>query len=109
MRPISEAGTVFVVDGTGRLIAHPGKNPIAGDGDLLPALPQVAAAIAAPGDGTLANAVSRRRQRRRWPPSSRWPARRLARCWQETPKSAALVALLHARLAVGAAVARSGC
>lgn len=52
-----EDGTVFVVDGSGRLIAHPGKNPIAGDGDLS-ALPQVAAAIAAPGDGTLANAVA---------------------------------------------------
>ena len=52
-----EDATAFVVDAAGRLIAHPTKNAIAGDGDLS-ALPQVAAALAAPGHGTLAGAVT---------------------------------------------------
>ncbi|HEY6630635.1 MAG TPA: cache domain-containing protein, partial [Rhizobiaceae bacterium] len=52
-----EDATAFVVDTAGRLIAHPAKSAIAGDGDLS-ALPQVAAAIAAPGSGTLASALT---------------------------------------------------
>ncbi|RLP27126.1 GAF domain-containing protein [Mesorhizobium sp. YM1C-6-2] len=52
-----EDGRAFVVDGTGRLIAHPEKNPIAGDSDMA-ALPQVAAALAAAGTGTTADALT---------------------------------------------------
>ena len=50
-------GIAFVVDGTGRLIAHPGKNAITEDGDMS-ALPQVAAALAATGSGTTADALT---------------------------------------------------
>ncbi len=50
-------GSAFVVDGTGRLIAHPEKNPIAGDSEMA-ALPQVAAALAATGSGTTADALT---------------------------------------------------
>ena len=47
----------FVVDRTGRLIAHPGRNAATGDTDMS-GLPQVKAALAAGGTGTIANAVA---------------------------------------------------
>ncbi|MEP9390259.1 GAF domain-containing protein [Mesorhizobium sp. KR9-304] len=46
----------FVVDGAGRLIAHPSRNPVTGENDLS-ALPQVAEALAAGGAGTSMDAV----------------------------------------------------
>jgi len=47
---------MFVVDRTGRLIAHPERNPATGDTDLS-ALPQVAAALAAGAPGATTHAV----------------------------------------------------
>ena len=47
----------FVVDRTGRLIAHPGRNAATGDTDMS-GLPQVKAALAAGGTGTIADAVA---------------------------------------------------
>lgn len=52
-----DTGQTFIVDGTGRLIAHPTRSPATGNGDLS-GLPQIAAATAAGGSGPVANAVS---------------------------------------------------
>ncbi len=47
----------FVVDRTGRLIAHPDRNAVTGDTDMS-GLPQVKAALAASGSGTIADAIA---------------------------------------------------
>ncbi len=52
-----DGAQAFIVDGKGRLIAHPTRNPATGNGDLA-GLPQVAAAMAAGGSGPVPNAVS---------------------------------------------------
>ena len=53
----ADDGYAFVVDQTGRLIAHPGRNAVTGDTDMS-GLPQVKAALAAGGSGTIADAVA---------------------------------------------------
>lgn len=52
-----DGSDVFVVDRTGRLIAHPDKNPANGDSDLS-ALPQVATALAAGTTGVTTDALA---------------------------------------------------
>jgi GAF domain-containing protein/HAMP domain-containing protein len=53
---VADGGEAFVVDGTGRLVAHPDRNPATGENDLS-ALPQVAAALAAGGSGATIDAT----------------------------------------------------
>jgi len=53
----SDGTDVFVVDQSGRLIAHPERNPATGDTDLS-GLPQVALALAAGAQGATTQAVS---------------------------------------------------
>ncbi|MEQ1943134.1 GAF domain-containing protein [Mesorhizobium sp. VNQ89] len=49
-------GQAFIIDGTGRLIAHPERYPVSGDNDLS-ALPQVKTALAVGGTGTFTDAA----------------------------------------------------
>ena len=53
----TDNGHAFVVDKTGRLIAHPGRNAVTGDTDMS-GLPQVKAALAAGGTGTITDVVA---------------------------------------------------
>lgn len=52
-----EGAQAFIVDGEGRLVGHPVRNPVA-EGSDLSALPQVATGLAVGGSGTFTDAVS---------------------------------------------------
>ena len=101
-----EDGYAFVVDRTGRLIAHPGRNAVTGDTDMS-GLPQVKAALAASGNGTTADAIADE-ARRRWPPMPRCRGS-AGRVLSQTPQGWRAGALLYARLAIGAAARRWAC
>lgn len=88
-RAVAGDGTqAFVVDGAGRLIAHPSRKPVSGDNDLSK-LPQVAAALAASGPGTSTGAVAEDSSA---PALAAWaPVPRLGwTAFAQTPKAQAL-------------------